>query len=76
MENEFDLRCPCIKIEKEESLGVHLQSFREVAASDVVQVFWIDFTIPGYNFNRSAWVALSKMADCMAANPEKKLASP
>jgi len=78
MEDELDLRCPCTEIEKEKTLGVHLQSCnqawaeaRQVAASDVIQVFWIDFTIPGYNFNRSALVALSKLADCMAANPEK-----
>ncbi len=74
---ELHLRCPCTEILKEETLGVHLQSCSqawaeacECPASSVIQVFWIDFTIPGYNFNRSALVALAKLGETMASNPE------
>ena len=46
IESEVDLRCPCTDVQREETLGVHLQScaqaWREVywvAASDVIQVY-------------------------------------
>ena len=78
IEKELDLRCPCTEVPTGEFLGVHLQSAvqawaeaHEAAMSDVTQVYWIDFTIPGYNFNRSALHALSKLAEGMAANPER-----
>ena len=73
----LDLRCPCTEIEKEEVLGVHLQSCTQAWAeargcprSSVFQVFWIDFTIPGYHFNRSALLSWSTMSVTMASNPE------
>ena len=78
IEQQLDLRCPCTEVQNGELLGVHLQSAAqawaealECPASDITQVYWLDFTIPGYNFNRSALHALSKLAEGMAANPER-----
>ena len=38
--------------------------------SNVFQVYWVDFTISGYRFNRSAMTTLSSMSESMALNPE------
>ena len=77
MNDALDLRCPAVEIEHEETLAVHQNSCAQAWAekcgvpfSDLVQVYWVDFTIPGYNFNRSALTALSKMAEALSANPE------
>ena len=77
LQKELDLRCPAIEIEHADALGVHLQSCaqawaesRGVPFSDLVQVYWLDFTIPGYQYNRSAMNALARMAETLSANPE------
>ena len=36
----------------------------------LVQVYWLDFTIPGFNFNRSLLVSLTTLSTSLAAMPE------
>ena len=43
----------------------------ELFQEELFQVYWIDLTIPGYNYNRSALQALGLLSAGLAAHPER-----
>ena len=78
IKQECDVRLPCRDVQCPEHLGSHIHGCargwaekRCVATEELYHVYWIDMTIPGHNYNRSALSALGVLSAGLASSPER-----